>query len=327
MGERAAGSPRNLGIDAVRVLALVAVVVGHVWYVPSVARWTYSWHVPVFFILAGYLWPRQRTQREDFRLRFRSILVPYAAWWLVVLAAYVGGTVAMGDTPTLKRAILAAWGGVGAYRPWSAFWFFTAFFIAVTVVRAVPRWAALVIGLAALAFCHVAHGLALLAPLAAPAGLASVLFVLVGRGLHEVRGRVTRPGAVGLVAVLAGLAAVALVPGYEPLEIKEADFGTPVLTVVVACLIGVGLILVAEALTRGRRDEDTATSRAITAVAACAPAVFLSHGILLFWLQTPVEGRWLDFVLVLGIPLALALVLVRTPLAPWFVGRAPLRRQ
>ena len=312
---------RNVGVDAVRVVGLLAVVAGHVWYVEPVIRWTYSWHVPLFFLLGGYFWVPRRTLHEEFRARFERIGRPYIFWWLVTCAAYIVWQrfVGAGYVPW-KFVAMATWGGLGALRPWTAFWFFSAFFIAVLFVRWSMRagwWWTLAFAYLALVCTYVEPALAMRAPLAAVAAVAATGFVLFGIGLRELQPRLRHPAAVGLLAMGLGMAGICL-PFYRPLEIKSADFGTPVLGVTVAALIGSGLILIGSV---SASRIPAAVGRLITLMAECGTVVFLSHGIFLMLMRTPDHGGWLDFAVVLGVPLVIAVTTLRSKWAPWIHGR------
>jgi acyltransferase len=316
------------GIDLVRVLGVVAIIAGHVWYTPDTAHLlTYSWHVPVFFILAGYLWHDDRSTSAELATRWRSIVVPYVLWWFIVAAVYLiwVGVEGHSFSSAAYYLVLAVWGGALAFRPFTAFWFFSAFVIAVLVLRVLqgrPAWWAWVLAVAAIVFCHLATPVAVHSPLAAAQAVGCVLFILVGQVLRRVRSRVGRPGPVGLGLVAAGAALTAL-PGYRTLEIKSADFGTPVLSELVACLLGIGLILLAERVTEGVR---TRTGTVITTLAACSTVMILVHGVPMLLLGTPRSGGWVDFVLVLTASTGPALVVLATRWAPWLSGRPMLHR-
>jgi len=312
--------PRNAGEDVVRILGLVAVVVGHVWYIEPVIRWTYSWHVPLFFILGGYHWVARRSFPDEVRVRFARIGRPYLFWWVVAGVVYAVWERfwGVGYIP-VKFIALAAWGGLGALRPWTAFWFFSAFFIAVLIVRVSMRggwWWTLAFAYAGLIISHVEPETARLAPLAAIAAMACTGFVLLGIGLRELRRRLRHPVRVGLGALGVGIAGI-FVPIYRPLEIKSADFGVPGLSILVAALIGSGLILVGS---EWGPKIPPAAARVVGVLARCNVAVFLSHGIVLLVLGTPHNGGWRDFALVLLIPLGFALLTLRSRWAPWIHG-------
>lgn len=318
---------RLVGIDLVRVLGVLAILAGHVWYTSDAAHLvTYSWHVPVFFLLSGYLWTDARTLRQELARRWGSIIVPYIVWWLVVCAVYVTWALAngYGIRAPVYYVALAVWGGGAAFRPFTAFWFFSALVVAVLFLRLVqhrPAWWAWGGAVLAIAACHLFTPIALRSPLAVVQGVACALFVLIGMQLRRVRPGIRAPGRTGAALLLAGVALMTL-PGYKTLEIKSADFGTPVLSVVVASLLGVGLILALERLTDG---VGAGVASVVTTLAACATVVILVHGVPMLLLETPRSGGWLDFVVVVTSSVGLALVVMRTRWARWLGGRTMLR--
>ena len=318
---------RLVGIDAVRVLGVLAILAGHVWYASDTTRLlTYSWHVPAFFVLSGYLWHEARSFRAELSRRWSSIMVPYIVWWFVVCAVYL--TWASGQGYGLKAPLyyvaLAAWGGGVAFRPFTAFWFFSAFVVAVLYLRLVQgraEWWAWAGATAAVLVSYLLTPLAVRSPMAVVQGVACALFILVGMQLRRVRPSLQHPGRTGAVLLLAG-AALTTVPGYRPLEIKSADFGTPVLSIVVACLLCAGLILVTERLAAGVGARTTAV---VNTLAAGSTVTILLHGVPMLLLGTPRSGGWLDFVIVLVVSVGVALVVARSPLAPWLSGRTMVR--
>ena len=322
-----AANARLAGVDLVRVLGVLAILAGHVWYSSDTAHHlTYSWHVPAFFVLSGYLWQAARPLRTEFSRRWSSIIVPYIVWWFVVCAVYLAWAAAknFGFAGPMYYVALAVWGGGVAFRPFTAFWFFSAFVVAVLFLRLVqrrPAWWAWAGAIAAIVFCHVLTPLAVRSPLAVVQGVACALFVLVGMQLQRVRPRLHLPGWIGLALVLAGAGLMAI-PAYEPLEIKSADFGTPVLSVAVACLLVVGLILVAEQVTEGLGTRSAAV---LTTLAGCSTVAMLVQGVPMLLMGTPRSGGWLDFVVVVAASVGVALVVMRTPWAPWLSGRKMLR--
>ncbi|AUZ87618.1 hypothetical protein CVO76_08230, partial [Arthrobacter agilis] len=90
----AAPSTRSGAIDALRVLAVVAVVTGHVWAGPLIDAGLYTWHVPAFFVLSGYLWKNREPHLRgavatEAKKRFRTIMTPYVAWLVLTLLVHV----------------------------------------------------------------------------------------------------------------------------------------------------------------------------------------------------------------------------------------------
>lgn len=313
---------RRVGIDLVRLLGAVAIITGHVWYSPDVPHLlTYSWHVPIFFILSGYLWQDTRSLGDDLARRWGSIVVPYVLWWVVVAVVYVVWATAKGYGPgsIAYYLVLAGWGGALAFRPFTAFWFFTAFLTAVLFVRAVRPWSPVAVwagALLAITACHLARGAAVHSPLAVVQGLACVVFILVGIGLRDLRPRLPWPGiaGLGLLVIAAGLMAL---PVYEPLEIKSADLGVPGLSLAVAALIGVALILLAETFSQYVGARVAAVVRTL---ALGATVMMLTHGLPMLILGTPRSGGWVDYAVVLAVSVVLALATQRTRWAGWMTG-------
>lgn len=317
---------RSAALDAVRVLAIVAVVAGHVWSGPELRPYVYTWHVPVFFLLTGYLWRPGRSVVDEVGRRARTLLVPYVWWLALLLGGLVAVSLAQGDAPALGTVRDVLLGGSYAGRPFSAFWFVTALFVSAVLYRVVSRlslpWQWLV-----------AAGLVLLGQVAGPwlalvpwsVGLAvpCVAFLVAGRTFAVHRGAV-RGAAVPLVGLLLlGVGAALVVGGAAaPLDLKDVELGTPGLSVVVAVLLSVGLVLLAEAFVPrlpGRVQRPT------VALAGAGLMVVLTHAFVLWLLQTPPQGRPVDFLLALLVPWAGGLLLARSRWAAPLLGRAPAR--
>lgn len=299
------GRRRSAAIDAVRVLGVAAVVAGHVWAdaVPMVRALLYSWHVPVFFVLSGYL-ATQAPVTLLARRRAISLLLPYVTWLALITALFPGAV-------PLPDLLL---GGAYLPRPYSAFWFVTALFVAVILAALLERfpigWQWASAGVLLLVAYLVGPGLAQV-PLAAAVGASCVVFVLAGRWLRRVRDRVDRPLLVGMIAVAGGLL-LAVTGVVRPLELKGADFGTPVASVLVAVMISFGLILVAEAALRGLGAR---ASGVVTRIALGGFMVVLTHAAVLYAIGYDGTDPARAFFLSLFLPWTVALIVLVTPAA------------
>ncbi|MBM7503166.1 fucose 4-O-acetylase-like acetyltransferase [Agromyces aurantiacus] len=309
---------RDASVDVVRILAIVAVVAGHVWFEPAVRLATYTWHVPVFFVLSGYL-SSGRPARLGSVLgrRARSLLVPYAAW-LLILGLALGAV----DQPLRLLA-----GGTALPRGFTAFWFVTAFFVAVAgaaVLDRMPLAGQWGVALLLLAAGGIAGRALADVPLDAAVGLACVVFVVAGRTLRAVRDHLARPVRTG--AAMLALAAVLIASGASaPLDLKQGDFGTPVVSVVSAILVSCGLILVARgavdrALSRLGDRAAERTGALVSRLALCGFAVVLTHAAVLLVMRRLEAAPWLAFAVALVVTWSAAMVLLVTPLAPILCG-------
>lgn len=110
----------------------------------------YSFHMPLFFFVSGYFFPRSQEKRgavELVRSKANTILYAYVVWSLIqgliefVLAPYTNGDVTLGQVFSLL------------WQPRAHFWFLYALFgiflfSAVLYRKFTPAWTSLVLGLA-----------------------------------------------------------------------------------------------------------------------------------------------------------------------------------
>ncbi|WP_258141920.1 MULTISPECIES: acyltransferase family protein [unclassified Arthrobacter] len=310
---------RAADLDAIRLLGIVAVVVGHVWTSGPLTDALFAWHVPVFFILTGYLWKPGRTLRDEVTRRSKTLLVPYVAWLVVLSIAFASVEYLRSGSLPVEALRNAVYGGAFAVRPYSAFWFVPVLFFTAVLCRLLerfPAWVAWATAAVGLAVSVLAGSMMAKAPLGIALAVPCLVFVLVGRGLPEMVRRVRYKAAVGLGLVLAG---VALTAGgaVQPLNMKDGDFGTVVLSVVNASAISLGLILVLSAL---YRVVSPAVNRLTVQLASTGLVVVLTHAFFLYLLNTPASGAIFDAMVALVVPFVLALLVTRSPLRRWLVG-------
>ncbi|MFJ4297483.1 acyltransferase family protein [Curtobacterium sp. NPDC089689] len=305
---------RSVAVDLVRVIGVIAIVAGHTWDQRHFAQaGIYTWHVPVFFVLTGYLWKSGRSTRVELARRTRTLLVPYVSWLVLVTVIWFGFRAAVGDSfdsHTLKLLLL---GGNWISRPYSAFWFVTCLFAAAVLLRWLEHvhrflpWFAAGIGLA---WCIGDRYPLAMIPESLGVALPAIFFMLIGVLLRRFRHTIDRPVLVG---------SLLLVPAWwlgwsgalDTLNMKGANLGTPVLSALMAGAISCGLLLVVE----GTEHRLPAWARRLVfVVAACAIPVILTHTLSLAIterLGLP-SSKW-TFLIAYFVPLALALVLRMTP--------------
>src|SRR5258706_4383959 len=110
---------RSAGIDVLRIVGVVAVVAGHVQSGNGVLHsMIFSWHVPLFFVLSGYLFSRDRTIAEELSHRLRSLAVPYVSWFAIIMLLLVGVQLHAGSL-TLESDLETLYGGAHAPKPFT----------------------------------------------------------------------------------------------------------------------------------------------------------------------------------------------------------------
>ena len=314
---------RNAGLDAVRIVGITAVVVGHSWNVDEVGRWVYPWHVPLFFFLTGYLFKSSRPFVVELRARTRSLAYPYV-FWILTLGLLYAISLARAARLDPDSAEMVLWGGSVAYRPFTTFWFFSVLFFTSLLARVVwrlprlLRWACAIIGIT-LGFLFGDQLAA--APLSIGSALPCLFFIVAGAELRAVRPLLIRAAWWGTTCLI--LAATLIGLGVAPaMNVKGGDYGTP-LSALLALVTCAGLVLLGEALfTR----VSPRFSRAVTALAVPGLIVVLLHPVVLWVLDVPdVASAW-QFAAVLVLPWTAGLVAVRGRFPQFVTGIASVRR-
>jgi len=302
---------RSAGIDAVRVVAMLAVVAGHLWGDGLQRPLFYSWHVPVFFFLSGVLWKPGRTVASELRSRSLTLLVPYAAWLLIVLVAVVPVLVARGqiDPPDPWGLLL---GGRGPVTPFWTIWFVTALFFATLWMRLLERvpvpvrWGAAVA--AAVVAAAAAEPMSRL-PLSLGQSALGLLLVMAGAAFSRLRARFPVPWPWAVVAVALALWA-AWLPG-SGFDLKPLRLGLPVLGVAIALVVSAGLVVLAERLLL---RAPARLARIVSRLAAAALVVLFVHVPLAFLLGVAEDDRTPGgFLLIVALSWGLGLVLLALP--------------
>lgn len=307
---------RSVAIDAVRVLGITAVVIGHSWDHTWLNLSTYTWHVPLFFFLSGYLWNPRRRGKDELRSRWRSLGVPYLAWFAVIAVIFGIVDIFRGNTVGLDVISGLLYGGYFAVSPYTTFWFVSALFFTVLWTRLL--WNAGRVWLA----CGIIGGLIagptlgwVLArtPLSIGTALACLPLVAAGMLARSLRHRIHRPlllGA-GLLLVSATLIVTRI---SRSIDIRSGDYGTPVLSLLVASVICFGLLLVAE-VALARASERA--GRLISVLAQAGLVTVLLHPLMMWIVYSP-EMTGIDFAFILVVPwlIGLAVLRVRAVAAP-----------
>ncbi|HEY8319779.1 MAG TPA: acyltransferase family protein [Amnibacterium sp.] len=330
LGPDLARPKRSGGIDAVRVLGVVAVVVAHVWANDTTRLLFFPWHVPVFFFLTGYLWKWDRAFRQEWSARVKALGYPYLTWSVLVMVLFT----ALASHPFSVQSIAdLMYRDYYALPPFQTFWFVSALFFVVLLYRIVcwlPLWGQWCVGLAALTIGVYAGPWLANSPLSVGASVSCLVFVIAGASARRVP--TPAPALVGalLLAVSALLVALRV---SAPVDLRAGNLGTPYLSPVVAVAISFGLVLVAEALFNRLPSR---VSTVTTGLAVPALIVVLLHPAVLWIVEPGKVGRPVEFGLALILPWVAGLVAVRTPASVWLTGagsrsgrpsRHPLQRQ
>ena len=73
-------------IDAAKGIGILLVIIGHSGINVFLEKWIYSFHLPLFFILSGYLFSYDDNFKEFLRKKIKTIVVPYFTLGIPMLA-------------------------------------------------------------------------------------------------------------------------------------------------------------------------------------------------------------------------------------------------
>ncbi|MBF4463501.1 MULTISPECIES: acyltransferase family protein [unclassified Rathayibacter] len=310
---------RSAALDAVRVLGLIAVVACHVWSAPLWARELFfTWNVPVFFFLSGYLWTERRPFRVELGKRTSTLAVPLLAWLAILFPIWLVQQGIVGGL-TLSSAWRPLAGGNYIGRPFSTFWFVSALFFVALAYRLLQRFPLIVhvvVALVLLALVAVSPEAFALLPLGIGTGLASLVFVVAGVLAQRYRSRVRRDVLVAVVLLVVSTVLV-VTRVSAPLDLKRADAGTPFLSAFVAIAISFALVLLAERYVPLLGER---VGRSIVFLSSGGLFVVFAHPIMLWILNSREDGTLLDFAFALLVPWIVASLVRFTPLSAALTG-------
>lgn len=182
-------------IDVARAIAMVAIICGH-FGIRTANRVVYTFHVPLFLVINGYLLSTRLPVGEFIRRRAKQMLVPYYVGCLLVLMGSAIVCLVMGPElgyslpEWLRRAVFAGLYASGMRHdpgllpfeipPIGLLWFLWGSLVAMVVVRLAleTRVPALVVGIAAIAGWYSARFVWL--PLSVQSGLLGSFYVYLG---------------------------------------------------------------------------------------------------------------------------------------------------
>lgn len=206
--------PRKEWADVAKGLAIIAVIAGHMGE-PSVDRAVYLWHLPVFFLIAGYFF-RPAPAPAFLKAKARRLLAPYYATCAALcLLALIAQALSIARHEHLVRtwvvaSLYAAGGNVA--RPIQvpgigAIWFLWALFFSLIILNGLieKKWGIpAIIAIAVLGWASFQYTRIWL-PLSIQAGMLCSLYLLIG---YELKRFGFEPDAVHPVLLIAcGLAA------------------------------------------------------------------------------------------------------------------------
>lgn len=252
--------PRLASIDCLRLLAILAVATGHFWNKDSIVRAaTYSWHVPMFFFLTGYLWSSTKTLRLELHSRSKSLLVPYICWLVALETVFFCSDLVKTRAFQISRLFDMLHGGIRLTGTFAAFWFTPVLFLSIVIIRLAyvhfrRFYHVIVLGasVSSIVICTYWNHIVTKMPLDLFMAIPCCIFILAGQFLHWLEARLSTMQLTLIGFVSTSVSILLFVTGLcAPLDIKYGIFGTPILSMVMSiALCGGMVILTREAIDR-----------------------------------------------------------------------------
>ena len=273
-------------IDVLKGLGIILVVVGHITYNQLLVKTIFMFHMPLFFLIGGWLHSTELSQGKFLKAKARSLLVPYLIflvilWPLELVVDFPdqvwSGAWIMND---VIKPILV--GGPLLTGFASVFWFVTCYFLTQQLIhfllrRYTMRQCALICSL--MLVCAYVNSLLLSQwwlPWSANAVLIAAPIYFIGYwarsrdAAHKVATNVT--GFAPVFAVVALTAVAMNVFGIRnSFDIKNADYGIPLVTLVsaLACIAVLAAI--------ARYLQSNMVGRGLAAIGGASMTIMFLH--------------------------------------------------
>ncbi len=255
-------------------IGIVAVVIGHVTYNRALVAQIFMFHMPLFFLVGGWLHDAATPQRAYLKAKARSLLVPYACFlvilWPLELLLAVPDQAAGGrwTWPLLVEPML--FGGRLLTGFAGVLWFVTCYFLTQQLVhfllrRCRPPVCAALAG-AMLAAAWLAPGWSL--PWGAQAVLFSAPLYLIGYAARGID--LSRWTPMWLMLTLAALL-LNVAGAANSFDLKSGNYGLPVVTLASA-LAAVALLAVL-----ARRIHASMAGRVLAALGGASMTIMFLH--------------------------------------------------
>jgi len=327
---------RDPRIDAIRAVAIVLVMLGHARGIPDVfQRLVFSFHVPLFFLLSGWLAVAHGRAQGDLafvsRLA-RSLLLPYLGFFLAAYAYWLatrnigGKALRWGELPwwdPLQGALAGS--GPGLYvQP--ALWFLPALFVTALAFRGLARrlparW----IALGAIGLC--CAWIAAIVPL--PARLPWSLDVLPVSLCFYALGAALAAHGRTLARVFPAWAALLLVAAWLPLawfngrvDIDLLRFGSSAFAFVAAALLGTAVAIQVATRMQHWPALGWIGRNTLLLLGIHFPVFFVLSGIrAIAGIESPPGPGWALLVTLVALVAAVPARWLLLRLAPWMLGQ------
>ena len=250
-------SDRESFVDVLKGIGIVLVVIGHVYWQP-ISSVIYIFHMPLFFLVGGYLFRPREAVWAFARRKAWQLLLPYATFILCIggpLLIQTGLDHGLPAATHQARAMLL--GGERLVGPLGVFWFPTCYLASLVIYNAMSvrlsqgMLDACAVALLALAYVNALAVPQFWLPFALNVCAMGIPILHIGTRVRPVLRRSDRIGLMALAGAGALVYAGFVLWGQaEPMGMKRANYGLPVVTLAAAVAWTLLLAQVSKYVTR-----------------------------------------------------------------------------
>ena len=132
------GENRSEVIDTLKGIGILLMVLGHMHFNTVFNYYVYAFHMPLFFLISGYLYRRPDSMKKTILRKAKRLLVPYFSfgigYWILWLVLHGKET----ENPFAPFYALV-FNGINGLVYESALWFLPALFVVYNVFSVVDR--------------------------------------------------------------------------------------------------------------------------------------------------------------------------------------------
>ncbi len=126
-------------IDFARGAGILLVLLGHTTFLPLIPKgYIYSFHMPLFFVLSGYVFVCKSTFKEFTVKRLKSLVLPYFSFLLVYFVAFTFKCLILHEPEKFDRSITGLAIQKTGYT--YAIWFFIVLFVTEIIFYVIAKY-------------------------------------------------------------------------------------------------------------------------------------------------------------------------------------------
>ena len=188
---------RDAALDIAKGIGIVLVIVGHCSGIPywPVRHLIFSFHMPLFFLIGGYLY-REKGVWESLKKDFFRLGLPYLATCLIILLYFLVTSLWTGNYGIVRHYLSATCWGSGTLHKCryladvpsiGAIWFLPALLICKNVYNVLPVRNRLVVSSIIFVLATIIGRYLIYLPFSALSALSAIVFYAIGDRLKTVR--------------------------------------------------------------------------------------------------------------------------------------------